>query len=126
MIATTSTPPCPAPKLLSKIKSVHNNLSQCNITLVYVFDGKAPPHNDATKKHRVEVRQRPAAKWIELCESAKKEASITVDATKLKEATDARMKLSHPTVVDHANILRWMKEKITLNALVPLPRLTNK
>ena len=110
-LATTSTPPCPALELLPKIKSVHTNLSQSNITLMYVFDGTAPPHKDATKKQCVEVQEHPAAaKWIELCECAKKEANITVDATKLKEATDAQMKMSHPTVVDHGNILRWMKE----------------
>ena len=29
-LATTSTPPCLAPDLLFKIKSLHDNLSQCN------------------------------------------------------------------------------------------------
>ena len=115
-LATTSTPPCPAPELLPiKIKSVHTKLSQSNIniTLVHVYDGTTPlhKHKDATKKQCAEVQERPAAKWIELCESAKKDANITVDATKLKEDTDAQMKLPHPTVVDHGNILKWMKEK---------------
>eukprot|EP00956_Cyclotella_meneghiniana_P011249 scaffold15816_cov70-Cyclotella_meneghiniana.AAC.16 len=109
-LATTSTPPCLAPDLLFKIKSLHDNLSQCNITLVYVYDGKAPPHKDATKKHRVQERERHGAEWIKLCKEAKKDSFTTVDDATLKKATDSRMKMSHPTVIDHANILRWMKE----------------
>ena len=77
---------------------------------MYVYDGKAPPHKDATKKHRVQERERHGAESIKLCKEAKKDSFTTVDDATLKKATDSRMKMSHPTVIDHANILRWMKE----------------
>eukprot|EP00804_Cyclotella_cryptica_P028622 CCRYP_020607-RA/>CCRYP_020607-RA protein AED:0.33 eAED:0.33 QI:0/-1/0/1/-1/1/1/0/141 len=108
-LATTTTPPCPAPDLLPSIMAWHHSASWF-ITPVYVYDGRAPPIKEDTKKKGVELRKRNGAKWLELCERAKQESNFSVDAETLKGATEARMKMSHPNAVDHANILRWMKE----------------
>ena len=108
-LATTANPPCPAPDLLPCIMAWHHSVSQ-HITPVYVFAGKAPPIKDDTKKKRIITRDRRGKEWLILYNKAKEESNISVAPETLKEATEDRMKMSHPNAVDHANILRWMKE----------------
>ena len=109
-LATTSTPPCPAPDLLRNIMAVHRSLSE-HITLVYVYDGKAPPHKEVTKQKRAKRREDTAPEWFNLSNRVNNQPNLSVDAATLKEATESRTKLSHPTSYDHANILRWMKDE---------------
>lgn len=106
-LATTSTPAYPAPDLIQNIKNWHENLSK-HVTLVYVFDGKAPPHKKYTKEQRREQLEGKGKEWLELRESVLKNANQTINERDVKKATASRMAMSHPTAVDHAAIRKWM------------------
>lgn len=106
-LATTSEPAYPAPDLLQNIMKLHENLSRY-ITLVYIYDGIAPPHKQGTKDNRLQLRNENGAKWFEQLDRAKENETISDE--QLKEATASRMSMSHPTAIDHAAILKWMKE----------------
>ena len=102
-LAQTSLPPY-------KIKQIHNSLSE-HITLVYVYDSIAPPHKDGTKEERRKRREKAGKAWLELRNAVLTEPSKPIDPEVLMKATASRMDMNHPTAVDHANILKWMKEE---------------
>lgn len=109
MLAQTSTPPYPAPDLLQTIKNIHNSLSQ-HIKLIYVYDGIPPPHKKRTRESRRMTRDKAGEAWIQLIEQIKEDPCRNIDAATLNEATKARMGMHHPNAVDHANVLKWMKD----------------
>mmetsp|Transcript_22307 Transcript_22307/g.36684 ORF Transcript_22307/g.36684 Transcript_22307/m.36684 type:complete len:659 (+) Transcript_22307:219-2195(+) len=104
-LATTSNPAYPAPDMLQLLMNVHANLSKY-ITLVYAYDGIAPPHKQSTKDKRLELRRTNGADWLKHHERAKENQTISDED--LKTATAARMSMSHPTAIDYAAILKWM------------------
>mmetsp|Transcript_22780 Transcript_22780/g.35232 ORF Transcript_22780/g.35232 Transcript_22780/m.35232 type:complete len:248 (-) Transcript_22780:217-960(-) len=106
-LATTSNPAYPAPDLLQNIMNIHANLSRY-ITLVYVFDGMAPPHKKGTKEKRLELRRKNGKDWLTQHNRAKENKTISEE--ELKAATASRMSMSHPTAIDHAAIRKWMVE----------------
>mmetsp|Transcript_10306 Transcript_10306/g.17524 ORF Transcript_10306/g.17524 Transcript_10306/m.17524 type:complete len:193 (+) Transcript_10306:217-795(+) len=108
-LATTSTPTYPSPDLLQNIKNWHENLSK-HLTLIYVFDGKAPPHKNGTKKQRREQLMAKGKEWLDLRESVINNANETINEGDIKKATASRMAMSHPTAIDHAAIRKWMDD----------------
>ena len=109
-LAQTSLPPYLDPGLVTKLKQIHNSLSE-HINLVYVYDGIAPPHKDGTKEERRKRRVKAGKAWLELRNAVLTEPSKPIDPEVLMKATASRMDMNHPTAVDHANILKWMKEE---------------
>ena len=62
-LASTSNPAYPAPDLLQNVKNIHTNLSRY-MTLVYVFDGIAPPHKKAMKQKCLQIRKKNGNVWF--------------------------------------------------------------
>ncbi|KAL7528196.1 hypothetical protein ACHAXR_002318, partial [Thalassiosira sp. AJA248-18] len=110
-LATTCNPVYPALDLLGYIKDVHNSLTTCKIELVYVFDGMAPPHKNACKEERRRERERIGAAWLELRRRATEDNVANFTEGELKDGVSSRMAMKHPTAVDHAYILKWMREE---------------
>ena len=106
-LATTSNPAYPAPDLLQNVKNIHTNLSRY-ITLVYVFDGIAPPHKKATKQKRLQIRKKNGDVWFKHHRRAIE--NKVINAEDLRAATASRMSMSHPTAIDHAAIKTWLED----------------
>lgn len=109
-LATTSNPPYPAPDLLRNIQKVHNSLSKW-VTLVYVFDGFAPPQKNRTKATRLNKIRDGGAAWLDLHQRVKDGDKLVVSEGEMKLATSARMSMEKPTAVDHASIMKWLEDK---------------
>ena len=106
-LASTSNPAYPAPDLLQNIKNIHTNLSRY-MTLVYVFDGIAPPHKKATKQKRLQIRKKNGDVWFKHHQCAIE--NKVINAEDLRAATASRMSMSHPTAIDHAAIKTWLED----------------
>ena len=78
---------------------------------VYVFDGVAPSVKDGTKAQRASIRNRDGAFYLEQVLIAQEDSDYVFISDDISRATVARMKMSHPTALDHANVLRWIKKE---------------
>ena len=84
-LAQTSLPIYPDPGLVTKLKQIHNSLTE-HINLVYVYDGIAPPHKDCTKEERHKRRENAGKVWLELRDAVLAEPSKPVDPAVARKA----------------------------------------
>lgn len=108
-IASTNKPMYAAPDLVQSMMEFHKRISQW-ITPVYVFDGLSPDLKAKRRLERQQKREKDGERYLSLLGRAKKDKdAATFTEEEIEEATSSRMKMSHPTSLDHAAALRWMK-----------------
>jgi len=109
-LALMSSPPYPCPDLMQSVMDFHSKISKV-IHPVYVFDGVAPNVKDGTKAYRASIQNRDGKFYLDQVLIAKEDSDYVFSSDDISKATFARMKMSHPTSLDHANVLRWMKRE---------------
>lgn len=110
-LACTCNPPYKCPDLLQNIISQHNQYVREGIIPVYVFDGMPPWVKNKEKERHQKVAAKSGAKYMELRDRAKANPHQMFTTEELTKAADACMKMKHPTALDHANILAWIKQE---------------
>ncbi|KAL7476468.1 hypothetical protein ACHAWX_000080 [Stephanocyclus meneghinianus] len=104
-----STPPHPAPDLLHKIQTVQNSLAQ-HINAIYVYDGFAPLHKKWKQYGWHEKCEKNREVWTSLLQKPIDNLNKTINVNALKDALITQMRMKHPNSIDHASVVRWMKE----------------
>ena len=109
-LAMTCIPPYPAPDLLQNMVAFHRNLSK-HITPLYVFDGIAPSLKDVTRDKRDMTREAAGKDWEKMVNKVIQRDDAQLSEEEMQKATASRMGMKKPNPVDHAAILKWMKEE---------------
>ena len=109
-LASTFRPAYPYPDLLQYFMELHRNISRI-IVPDHVFDGIAPNLEDQTKKKRYSDKLIRGKNYLDIRQKAMDNTGASFTHKEIKTATTARIKMSHPTDLNHANILTWMKKE---------------
>ena len=109
---------------MQSVMDFHSKISKV-IHPVYVFDGVAPNVKDGTKAHLASIRNRDGKFYLDQVLIAKEDSDYVFSPDDISKVTVARMKISHPASLDHANVLCWMKRE-GVNATGPYLKRTNK
>jgi len=111
-LATTNEPPYPSPDVIEWLSRHHPMIVEAGVTPVYVFDGPAPEVKKLEKNHRAGLREKVGQEYRALLDKVKEdEEFVTVSDDELEKAIDSRKKMAHPTVLDHAAAINWLKER---------------
>ena len=104
----TSEPLYPSREILKHVEEVHSNITKAGIKPVYIFDGAAPRIKKQGKDKRLGNWENHKRKYDQAIANFR-ETNIISDAD-LEEALLERRRMAHPTVLDHANVIHWMKD----------------
>ena len=96
---------------MQSIIDFHSKLLSKFIHPDYVFDCIALVAEDGTKAHRASIRNKVGQFYLEQVAIVKVDADYIFSSDNISKATVARMKMSHPTAFNHANVLRSMKKE---------------
>jgi 5'-3' exonuclease len=109
--ATTNDPKYASPDILTKCQEYHNKIVKAGVVPIYVFGGPAPLLKKEEKESRQLRRTKAANKWIDTLEEIQKDPNTVLSDKKIDDAISSRKQLSHPTKIDQANVLSWMKRE---------------
>lgn len=109
--ATTNDPKYASPDILKRVEEYHRQIINAGVEPIYVYGGPAPLIKKEEKERRLRTREVAANSWIEVLNQLGEDPEYPLSENIIHEAVESRKKLSHPTVLDHANVLSWMKKE---------------